>query len=50
VPGLRACLVGGTVVGVLGFALNDSGVAVPAMLLGVLLPHVTYLAVRTTDP
>ena len=29
--------------GVLGFALNDSGVAVPAMMLGVLLPYLTYL-------
>lgn len=48
VPGLRAGLVGALVAGVLGFALNDSGVAVPAMMLGVVLPWVTYLAVRTT--
>lgn len=47
VPGLRACLVGSVVVGALGFALNDSGVAVPAMMLAVLLPYVTFLLVRT---
>jgi hypothetical protein len=47
VPGLRAGLVGALVAGALGFALNDSGVAVPAMMLGVVLPWVTFLAVRT---
>jgi hypothetical protein len=49
-PGLRACLVGALVAGFLGFALNDSGVAVPAMMLAVVLPYVTYLVVRTADP
>lgn len=48
VPGLRAGLVGALVAGSLGFALNDSGVAVPAMMLAVVLPYVTYLVVRTT--
>jgi type IV secretory pathway VirB2 component (pilin) len=48
IPGLRACLVGSLVAGFLGFALNDSGVAVPAMMLAVVLPYVTYLVVRTT--
>ena len=46
VPGLRAALIGGLVAGLLGFALNDSGVAVPAMMLAVALPYVTWLAVR----
>lgn len=46
VPGLRACLVGGLVVCVLGMAANDSGVAVPAMASGVLLPYLAYLAIR----
>jgi hypothetical protein len=46
-PGLRACLVGALVAGFLGVALNDSGVAVPAMMLAVVLPYVTYLVVRT---
>lgn len=43
VPGLRPCLIGGLVAGVLGFALNDSGVAVPAMMFGILLPYLTWL-------
>jgi hypothetical protein len=43
VPGLRACLVGGLLAGLLGFALNDSGVAVPAMMLAVLLPYLTFV-------
>jgi len=43
-PGLRALLVGAVVLAVLGGGLNDSGVAVPAMMLGVLLPYVTVLA------
>ncbi len=46
VPGLRACLVAALVLAVLGGALNDSGVAVPAMMLAVLLPYLTVLAVR----
>jgi hypothetical protein len=49
IPGLRACLIGALVVGGLGFAVNDSGVAVPAMMLGVVLPYVTFLAVRTQE-
>jgi hypothetical protein len=49
VPGLRAGLIGALVAGSLGFALNDSGVAVPAMMLAVVLPYVTYLVVRTTS-
>ena len=40
---MRACLLGALVVGVLGFALNDSGVAVPAMMFGIVLPWVTWL-------
>jgi hypothetical protein len=50
VPGLRACLAGAIVVGILGFTLNDSGVAVPAMMLAVLLPYLTYLVLRTAPP
>jgi hypothetical protein len=49
IPGLRACLIGALVAGFLGFALNDSGVAVPAMMLAVVLPYVTYLVVRTAE-
>jgi uncharacterized membrane protein len=43
-PGFRALLVGAAVLAVLGGGLNDSGVAVPAMMMGVLLPYVTVLA------
>jgi hypothetical protein len=37
-PKLRAGLVGGLVLGVLGFAVNDSGIAIPAVILSFLLP------------
>ena len=43
VPGVHPCLIGALVVGVLGFALNDSGVAIPAMMFGIVLPWVTWL-------
>lgn len=49
-PGARACIVGGLVVAVLGGVLNDSGVAIPAMMFAVLLPYLTVLTVRTADP
>jgi hypothetical protein len=45
-PELRPALVGVLVAAVLGFALNDSGIAVPAMMLGVLNPVLVYLAVH----
>jgi len=37
-PRLRAGLIGGLVLGVLGFAVNDSGIVVPAMILSFLVP------------
>lgn len=46
VPGIRPMLAGGLLVAVLGFALNDSGVAVPAMMFAVLLPYLTYVILR----
>ena len=46
VPGVRSMLAGGLLVAVLGFALNDSGVAVPAMMFAVLLPYLTYVLLR----
>lgn len=46
VPGIRSMLAGGLLVAVLGFALNDSGVAVPAMMFAVLLPYLTYVLLR----
>jgi hypothetical protein len=47
VPGLRACLVGGLVAAILGLAVNDSGVAIPAMMFGVALPYLSFLVLRT---
>jgi hypothetical protein len=47
VPGTRAFMVGGLVVAVLGLAVNDSGVAIPAMMFGIALPYLTYLVIRT---
>ena len=38
IPELRAALVGLVMIGVLGAALNDQGIVVPAVMLGVLVP------------
>jgi hypothetical protein len=46
VPELGAALAGLFVAGLLGFALNDSGIAVPGMMLGVLIPVLSYLSAR----
>lgn len=46
VPGTTALLAGGLLIAGLGFALNDSGVAVPAMMFAVLLPYLTYVLLR----
>ena len=43
---IRESLGGLAVVGVLGFALNDSGIAVPGVMLGVINASLVYLAVR----
>jgi hypothetical protein len=47
VPEMRPAIVGVLVAAVLGMALNDSGIAVPAMMLGVLNPVVVRLALHT---
>ena len=49
VPGMRACVVGVLATGVIGGIVNDSGIAIPAVMLTLLLPHVAYLVVRTHD-
>lgn len=49
-PGARACLVGGLVLAVLGGLLNDSGVAIPGIMFGVLLPYLTVLALAAEEP
>lgn len=46
VPTLDAVLPGAALLAFLGFALNDSGIAVPAMMLGVLAPAVVVLVAR----
>ncbi len=46
IPGMVACLWGAAVVAALGFALNDSGIAVPAMMSTMLLPYLGYLVLR----
>jgi hypothetical protein len=50
VPGMRACVVGVLATGVIGGVVNDSGIAIPAVMLTLLLPHVAYVVVRTHDP
>jgi hypothetical protein len=49
-PGLRACLLGALVLAVLGFAFNDSGIAVPAMMLGVVVPWLLLVTMRVARP
>lgn len=44
VPGTRAFLAGSLVLAIVGFAVNDSGVAIPAAMAGQVLPWVTALA------
>jgi hypothetical protein len=46
-PEMRPALIGLLVAAVLGMALNDSGIAVPAMMLGVLNPVLVRLALHT---
>jgi len=45
-PQLRPAVTGVLVMAALGFALNDSGVAVPAMMLGVLTPVLVHLTLE----
>jgi hypothetical protein len=45
-PELRAGVIGIGVAAVLGFALNDSGVAVPGMIVTMLTPAIVFIAVR----
>jgi hypothetical protein len=50
-PKLRAALIGGMLVGVFGFAVNDSGIVVPAMALSYLVPLalIFHLTARMPD-
>ncbi|HKA03918.1 MAG TPA: hypothetical protein VKD67_06295, partial [Acidimicrobiales bacterium] len=49
-PGLRACLLGSLVLAVLGFVSNDSGIAVPAMMIGVVVPWLILVTLRVAPP
>lgn len=49
IPGLRLCLIGTLALGVLGAVLNDSGVAIPGIMLVLALPYVSYLALHRLD-
>ena len=46
VPGMRACVVGVLATGVIGGLVNDSGIAIPAIMLTLLLPHAAYVIVE----
>ena len=48
-PQMRPAFVGLLVAAALGLALNDSGVAIPAMMLGVLNPVLVRLALHTEE-
>jgi hypothetical protein len=50
VPELRAGLLGIAVAGGLGYALNDSGIAVPGMMLAVLVLAALHLLARLESP
>lgn len=45
VPGMRACVIGVLATGAVGGIVNDSGIAIPAIMLTLLLPHVAYVIV-----
>ena len=50
VPELRAALTGFAVLAVLGYAVNDSGAAIPAVMAVVFVATLTGLLVRRPDP
>ena len=53
IPEMRAALYGLLAAGILGYALNDSGIAVPGTMLAVANPAVSYLLLRVgsdTEP
>ncbi|MBI2168302.1 MAG: hypothetical protein HYU28_02205 [Actinobacteria bacterium] len=49
IPAFDVALGGLLIAGVLGFALNDSGIAVPGMVLGVLNPVLVHLSMRLQE-
>jgi hypothetical protein len=49
-PLLRAGLWGTVVAGALGFALNDSGISIPALALAFIVPFLVLVAVDAVEP
>jgi hypothetical protein len=49
-PRLRAGLVGGVLVGLLGFAVNDSGIVIPAVVLSFFVPLAVLLHLSLMEP
>jgi hypothetical protein len=49
-PGLRAGLVSAVIAAVLGFAFNDSGVAIPAMMIGIVVPWMLAVVMAEAVP
>jgi hypothetical protein len=49
VPRERAARVAFVIAAILGFAFNDSGIAVPGLMLGVINAALVYLVLRTED-
>jgi Na+/citrate or Na+/malate symporter len=45
VPEMRASFIGFAIVATLGFAVNDSGIAIPGMMLSVFTPTIVVLLV-----
>jgi hypothetical protein len=48
-PGERAARIGFIVAAALGFALNDSGIAIPGLMLGVMNASLVYLVMKTRE-
>ncbi len=46
IPPLTAALIGFAIVAFLGFALNDSGIAIPGVMLGILTPVMIVITIR----
>jgi hypothetical protein len=49
-PALIPCVIGIGAAAVLGYALNDSGIAVPGVMLSIFVPAMVFLLLRTPVP
>jgi hypothetical protein len=50
IPELRAALIGFAIAATLGYALNDTGVVVPGVMLGILNPMLVMIVVAHLTP